>query len=478
MGLFWREILGLIGSLFRKYADEAAQLSASMVCAGSRNVSELERRGSDPWSAPSARDAKDRLPMSHMMVNSEAQPVLLLLVDISGYTRFMVSHERELRHSQMIIGELLESLIRQVDVPLRISNIEGDALLLYAVKSGEEEVWRRRSGNLVERLIVMFRVFAERLLEIGAYSVCKCGACATVGNLELKVIAHSGEALLTQVGEYPSLSGPDVITVHRLAKNSVPEDEYILMTEAAYLDLQLPEGATVRESVETYDTGTFKTYIHLPEYDVDYDEEAIRAHFSDDNAAVMILRDEIAREYTDVATVPDRGYHFNTGRAALAINGYEEQWLEGIPESAIASFSGMGNPFSMGMPVEGEYVVDVGSGAGLDAMIAARAVGRAGYVIGVDMTEAMLEKANAGKAEFGLDQVEFRHGYVESLPIPDGWADLVISNGVINLSPQKDRAFKEISRGLRPGGRLQIADITVEKEIPEGARRDIDLWTN
>lgn len=416
--------------------------------------------------------------MTQTMVESEAEPVLLMLVDISGYTRFMVSHEKELRHSQMIIGELLESLMRQVDVPLRISSIEGDALFLYAVKSGEEEVWRRRSGNLAERLIGLFRVFAERLLEIGAYSVCKCDACATVGNLRLKVIAHSGEALLTQVGEYPTLWGPDVITVHRLAKNSVPEDEYILMTEGAFRDLQLPEGATVRESLETYDTGTFKTYLYLPELDVDYDEEAIKARFSDDNAAVMILRDEIVREYTDVATVPERGYHFNTGRAALAMNGYEEQWLEGIPESTIASFSGMGNPFSMGMPVDGEYVVDVGSGAGLDAMIAARAVGRAGFVIGVDMTEAMLEKAKAGKLEAGLDQVEVRHGYVESLPVPDGWADLVISNGVINLTPNKERAFKEIFRVLRPGGRLQIADITVDKEIPEGARRDIDLWTN
>ena len=132
----------------------------------------------------------------------------------------------------------------------------------------------------------------------------------------------------------------------------------------------------------------------------------------------------------------------------------------------------------MGMPADGEYVVDIGSGAGLDSMIAARVVGPAGHVIGVEMTEAMLEKSNAGKAELGLDQLEYRHGYMESLPVPDGWADLVISNGVVNLAPDKDRVFKEIFRVLRPGGRIQIADITVEKEIPEGARRDIDLWTN
>ncbi len=416
--------------------------------------------------------------MVQTTVETEAQPVLLMLVDISGYTNFMVSHDKELRHSQMIVGELLESLIGQVDVPLRVSEIEGDALFLYAVKSGDEEVWRRRSANLVERLLALFDVFAERLVEIGAYSVCKCDACVEVGDLKLKIIVHSGEALLTQVGQHPTLSGVDVITVHRLAKNSVPDDEYLLLTEAAYRDLQLPEGASVREGSEEYDTGTFKTYAYLPDVEVDLDEEAIRGRFSNDNAAVKILRDEISREYDDVAVEPDRGYHFNTGRAALAMNGYEDGWLDGIPEEVIASFSGMGNPLSMDLPVDGEYVVDIGSGAGVDSIIAARAVGAAGHVIGVDMTESMLEKANAAKADLGLKQLEYRHGYIESLPVSDGWADLVISNGVVNLSPTKDRVFEEIFRVLRPGGRLQIADITVEKEIPEGAKRDIDLWTN
>ena len=416
--------------------------------------------------------------MKQPMIEGVAQPVLLMLVDISGYTKFMVSHQTEVRHSQMIIGELLESLMHQVDVPLRISSIEGDALFLYAIKSGNEEVWRRRGGNLVGRLLDLFRVFAERLMEIEAYSVCKCDACTEVGDLKLKVIAHSGEALLTHVGEFPTLSGVDVITLHRLAKNSVEEDEYVLMTEAAFRDLRLPEGSAVREGVEETDTGVFNTFVFLPEVDVEYDPDAIRARFSDDNAAVKILRDEVSREYTEVATTPSRGFHFNTGRAALAMNDYEQEWLEGIPESVIDSFSGMGNPFSMGMPVDGEYVVDIGSGAGLDATIAARAVGPAGYVVGVDMTRAMLDKAEDGKGETGLDQLEFRQGYSESLPVSDGWADVVISNGVVNLSPDKDRVFNEIFRVLRPGGRIQIADITVEKEIPEGAKGDIDLWTN
>lgn len=416
--------------------------------------------------------------MSQTTVEAEAQPVLLMLVDISGYTRFMVSHDKELRHSSMIVGALLESLLDQVDVPLRVSRIEGDALFLYAVKSSDEEVWRRQSADLVERLLALFDVFAERLVEVGAYSVCKCDACAEVGDLKLKIIAHSGEALLTSVGEHPTLSGVDVITVHRLAKNSVPEDEYVLMTEAAYRDLPLPEGAVVREGAEEYDTGTFKTYTYLPQVEVDLDEDTIRERFSNDNAAVQILRDEISREYTDVAAEPDRGYHFNTGRAALAMNGYEKEWIEGIPDRVIASFSGMGNPLAMEMPADGEHVVDIGSGAGVDSIIAARAVGSAGHVIGVDMTEPMLEKANAARTELGLEQLEYRYGYMESLPIPDDWADLVISNGVVNLSPTKDRVFDEIFRVLRPGGRLQIADITVEKEIPEAAKRDIDLWTN
>jgi SAM-dependent methyltransferase len=193
---------------------------------------------------------------------------------------------------------------------------------------------------------------------------------------------------------------------------------------------------------------------------------------------VKILRDEVSREYTDVASEPERGYHFNIGRAALAMNGYEEEWVDGIPVPSVASFSGMGNPFQMGMPVEGEYVVDIGSGAGVDSIIAARAVGPSGHVIGVDMTQAMLDKANAAKAELVLDQLEFRSGYSESIPISDGWADLVISNGVVNLSPDKDRVFRELFRVLRPGGRIQIADITVDKEIPEGAKQDIDLWTS
>lgn len=405
------------------------------------------------------------------------QPVLLMLADISGYTRFMVQHDTALRHSQTIIGELLETLIRQVDVPLRISAVEGDALFLYAIKSGDEAIWRRRGASLVDRLRALFHTFAQRLVEIGAYSICNCDACRIVGDLKLKIVAHSGEALFTQIGQYHTLSGPDVITLHRLTKNSVRERQYFLMTEAAYRDLGAPGGDGVIEGTEVLDTGTFTTYTIIPEVTVRDDPDFIRSQFSDDNAAVQILRDEVSREYTDVARDPARGYHFNTGRAALATNGYDDAWLAGLPENVIASFAGTGNPFAMGMPAEGEYIVDIGSGAGLDALIAARAVGPAGHVIGVEMTDAMLDKSRAGTTEAGLDTVEYRKGFSESLPISDGWADLVISNGSVNLSPDKSLVFGEILRVLRPGGRLQIADITVQRPVPEEAKRDIDLWT-
>jgi SAM-dependent methyltransferase len=411
-------------------------------------------------------------------VEGQTQPVLLMLADISGYTRFMVAHAKELRHSETIIRELMESLIEQVDVPLRVAGIEGDALFLYAVKSGDEEVWKRRGASLVDRLQTLFDTFAQRKVEIGAYSVCRCNACRTVGDLKLKVIAHSGEAVVTQIGGHSSLSGPDVITVHRLAKNSVPQDQYMLMTESAFQDLGAPEGVDISEGVEEIDTGTFNTYVFVPKVEVREDSDFIRSRFSDKNAAVQILRDEVAREYTDVAQNPDRGYHFNTGRGALSTNGYRDEWLEGVPEDVIESFAGTGNPFAMGMPAEGEYVVDVGCGAGLDGHIAANAVGLSGHVIGVEMTDAMLEKAQQGIHDAAVGNFEVREGYSESLPVPDGWADLVISNGSANLSPDKSRVFGEMFRVLRPGGRLQVADITVERPVPESAKANIDLWTN
>jgi ubiquinone/menaquinone biosynthesis C-methylase UbiE len=159
-----------------------------------------------------------------------------------------------------------------------------------------------------------------------------------------------------------------------------------------------------------------------------------------------------------------------------AILGYEDSLLEGIPETAIESLAGTGNPFSLGAIGEGSNVVDIGAGAGLDSLIAGRLVGPTGNVIGIDMTDEMIAKARQAAADAGLDHVEFRKGYAESLPVDDGWADVVISNGVVNLCPDKVAVFKEMHRVLKPGGRIQIGDIIVQKAVSEGAKRNIDLW--
>jgi SAM-dependent methyltransferase len=188
------------------------------------------------------------------------------------------------------------------------------------------------------------------------------------------------------------------------------------------------------------------------------------------------LRCEIRKEYAEVAANPDRGFHFHTGRPLAAILGYDDSLLEGIPEAAVESLAGTGNPFSLGDLGEGSRVVDIGAGAGLDSLIAGRLVGPSGSVIGVDMTDEMLAKARVAAAEAGFDHVEFRKGYAESLPVDDGWADVVISNGVVNLCPDKVAVFQEMHRVLKPGGRIQIGDIIVQKAVSEGAKRNIDLW--
>jgi SAM-dependent methyltransferase len=189
------------------------------------------------------------------------------------------------------------------------------------------------------------------------------------------------------------------------------------------------------------------------------------------------LRVEIKKEYTNVALDPNKGYHFHTGRRLANLLGYEEAWYAGLPESNIASFAGTGNPFSVDSISPGETVVDIGSGAGFDSLIASRLVGPSGRVIGIDMTPEMLKKAQAGAAEIGAANVEFREGLAESLPLPDNFADVVISNGVLNLMLDKAATLREWFRILKPGGRLQVGDILVERPVPADALEDISLWT-
>jgi SAM-dependent methyltransferase len=198
------------------------------------------------------------------------------------------------------------------------------------------------------------------------------------------------------------------------------------------------------------------------------------------NAAAVdadALRAEVQSKYREVAIDPHGTYHFHTGRGLAARLGYDEVTVASLPDAAVESFAGVANPFSLRRLAAGEKVVDVGAGAGFDAFVAARQVGPSGRVIGVDMTDAMLAKSRATAAALGMPHVEFCEGLAEALPVDDGWADVVISNGVINLCADKRAVFAEIHRVLRPGGVLQFADIANGKPVPAGAVSNIDLWT-
>ncbi len=190
------------------------------------------------------------------------------------------------------------------------------------------------------------------------------------------------------------------------------------------------------------------------------------------------LRDEIKKVYSEVVSDPKKGYHFHTGPEYAAERlGYSRAELAELPDAVTAPFAGVGNPLAMGRPEVGQTVVDIGAGSGTDTFLAARAVGPSGRVIAVDMTDAMLERGRENVLLTGMTQIEYRKGFAESLPVGDACADLVISNGVVNLSPDKDAVFRETFRVLRPGGRLQIADIVVHKDIPPAGREDIAIWT-
>ena len=189
------------------------------------------------------------------------------------------------------------------------------------------------------------------------------------------------------------------------------------------------------------------------------------------------LRKQIQAKYTDVALDPEQGFHFHTGRPLARMLGYADREVDSLPVSTVESFAGIGNPFSLGALRPGESVLDIGSGAGFDSLIAARQVGPVGRVVAIDMTEAMLEETGAGAAALGLSNVEARLGFAESLPVEDSSFDVVISNGVINLCPDKVQAMREVWRVLKPGGRFQIADIIVHEEVPQDAKDDINLWS-
>ena len=195
------------------------------------------------------------------------------------------------------------------------------------------------------------------------------------------------------------------------------------------------------------------------------------------NISVEELLDAIKREYSNVAIHPEKEYHFHTGRAALDRIEYDQVLYAFVPEENITSFAGTGNPFSLGPINDGDVVVDVGSGSGFDALIASQMVGPEGRVVGIDMTHEMLSKARSGAKNMGANNIEFREGYADQLPLPANFADDLISNGVLNLIPKKEKTIRDWARLLKPGGRLYIGDIMVSERKPQEALDDISLWT-
>lgn len=191
----------------------------------------------------------------------------------------------------------------------------------------------------------------------------------------------------------------------------------------------------------------------------------------------VVLREEVKSKYRDVASNPNGEYHFHTGRSLARRLGYDPALVDSMPDSAVESFAGVANPFSLRSLELGERVIDAGSGGGFDCFIAAHQVGPQGQVVGVDMLPEMLEKSRRTAELMGVKNVKFREGLLEEIPVKDEWADAVISNGVINLCANKKRVFSELWRVLRPGGTLQFGDIANGKPVPESAVRNIDLWT-
>lgn len=191
---------------------------------------------------------------------------------------------------------------------------------------------------------------------------------------------------------------------------------------------------------------------------------------------VAELQGKVQDMYRRVAREPRGGFHFEMGRALAERLGYPPEDLDLVPAEAVESFAGVGHYFDLADLVEGESVLDLGSGSGMDAFLAARKVGPTGRVVGIDMTDAQLEKAARLRDREGIGWIEFRQGYLEALPVEDASVDAVISNGVINLCPDKVRVFAEIHRALRPGGRLALADIVTEKDLPGDVTCNADLW--
>lgn len=409
------------------------------------------------------------------MRTTTTEPVVLMLADIGGYTRFMVEHIKAQEHGQMIVGTLLDTLLAQATDPIEVSKLEGDAVFMFARKDGVAAPdWLPR--DLGERVGVFFGEFQAARDLMARTAICRCGACANIDKLRLKVIVHSGQAVISEFTGYSELSGVDVILAHRLLKNSVSAGEYVLLTADGRKDVALPPEASLEPHAERYDDlGKVEAWVLEGDRVTRSCPTCVAGGASD--LAFHVIRREVQGEYREVALHPEKGFHFHTGRRLAEMLEYDAADINAVPMTALESFAGTGNPFALGDIPAGARVVDVGCGAGFDTLIAARRVGSEGRVLGVDMTDDMVHKARTAADLADARSVAIVQGYAESLPVPDEWADVVISNGVMNLCPDKPAALGEWYRVLKPGGHLRIADIVVEKPIPEAAKGNIDLWT-
>jgi hypothetical protein len=199
-------------------------------------------------------------------VESRTERVVLILADISGYTRFMLANQATLVHGQMVITKLLEAIIREVEIPLEVKEIEGDAVFLYAIKPDDEAAWEEARRLIGRKLVSFFEAFARGILAGSEFALCSCPSCQNIDQLKLKIVVHSGEAVFHKVGRFSDLSSVDVILAHQLLKNSISSDEYVLMTESAYREIEFPSEVEVTRGEEHYEGfGSIRTYTYLSE---------------------------------------------------------------------------------------------------------------------------------------------------------------------------------------------------------------------
>jgi hypothetical protein len=326
------------------------------------------------------------------MLNTQSaeKDVVFFIADISGYTRFIVSNEKEMVHSQIIVRDLINTIISEIKAPMQVIRLEGDAIFLYVDKGDPLVRWELVRATLLDTLITLFRVFSNKISELTIHKICNCNACSNVDQLKLKIVAHSGKTMFFNINDILELSGTAPILIHRLLKNSVTADEYVLMTESAFEDLMVAR-EDVELGTESYaELGIINTFIYYPPPPEPFHPDSTVNY---PQVFIDTLRAEVTKEYGVVATDPEQGFHFHTGRRLADMLDYDDELLNQFPEKVIESFAGTGNVFKLGEIKPGEYILDVGCDAGLDSLIAARMVGNEGKVIGVDMTPEMIAKA-------------------------------------------------------------------------------------